>query len=108
MQAALDKAAQDPRDVHTLHWIGVQHLTKTRNLAEAERYFLQVVSVAEFSDSRRQRSLLYLAGIYQGQGKTLLAEQRFREFLETKPDLENDLVLRFYYNDFIKKRSAGR
>lgn len=106
-QQAIRKLEADPNDIGALHWMGVHHLTRTGQYQEAEKYFRKIVDLesAEGDFSRGgQRSLIYLAIIYQSWGEHDKAENYYQKFIATTPDLTGDLVLVNYNNRYIKKR----
>jgi tetratricopeptide (TPR) repeat protein len=107
VQQAIKKLEADPNDIITLHCMGVHHLNGTKQYREAEKYFRKVVdleSVKGGFSSQGQRSLIYLAIIYQSWGEYDRAEEHYQKFISTGPDLENDLVLLNYNNDYLKRR----
>jgi hypothetical protein len=105
MQDCLLKLEQDPNDVCSLHWLGVHHLTRTRQLRDAQRYFLRVVDLNKADHSvELQRSLIYLAVIYQSTGDSGRAEEYHERFLASNPDLEQDNVLRHYDAEYRRRR----
>lgn len=106
-QQAIKKLEADPNDIGALHWMGVHHLTRTRQYQQAEKYFRKIVDLestkADFS-SNGQRSLIYLAIIYQSWGQHDKADNYYRQFIATAPDLQNDLVLLNYNNRYLKRK----
>lgn len=111
VQQAIKKLEADPNDIITLHCMGVHHLNGTKQYREAEKYFRKVVdleSVKGSFSSQGQRSLIYLAIIYQSWGESERAEEHYQKFISTNPDLENDLVLVNYNHDYKLKRRNGQ
>lgn len=106
-QQAIKKLEADPNDIGALHWMGVHHLTRTGQYQQAEKYFRKIVDLestkADFS-SNGQRSLIYLAIIYQSWGQHDKADNYYRQFIATAPDLQNDLVLLNYNNRYLKRK----
>jgi tetratricopeptide (TPR) repeat protein len=87
--------------------MGVHHLTRTGRYREAEKYFRKVVDLESAKGGfspEGQRSLIYLAIIYQSLGEYDRAEEHYQKFIGTDPDLENDLVLLNYNNDYLKRK----
>jgi tetratricopeptide (TPR) repeat protein len=106
-QSATGKLEVDPNDIYALHWMGVHHLTRTGQYREAEKYFRKVVDLESAKggfSTEGQRSLIYLAIIYQSWGESERAEEHYRKFIGTNPDLENDLVLLNYNRDYLKRK----
>ena len=102
-----EKLETDPNDIIALHWLGVHHLTRTGQYREAEKYFRQVVELEAFEgefSSYVQRSLIYLAIIYQSWREYDKADNYYRQFIATDPDLEKDLVLLNYNKDYLKRK----
>lgn len=106
VQQAIKKLEADPNDIFWLHCLGVHHFG-TGRYREAEKYFRKVVdleSVKGGFSAEGQRSLIYLAIIYQSWGESERAEEHYQKFIGTGPDLENDLVLLNYNNDYLKRK----
>lgn len=106
-QQAIKKLEANPNDIYALHWMGVHHLTRTRQYQEAEKYFRRVVELETYGcdfSTFVQRSLIHLAIIYQSQGKHDKAEYYYRQFIATDPDLKDDLVLLNYSNQYLRRR----
>jgi len=100
---ALDKLQTNPNDIYSLHWMGVHHFTRTGDNQQAEKYFRKIVaSEMEHEETLFQRSLIYLAIIYQDQGKLNMAEECYSKFIKTSPDLKTDTVLLNYNNRYLK------
>jgi len=110
-QQAIKKLEADPNDIGALHWMGVHHLTRTRRYQEAEKYFRKIVDLesaeGDFSTGG-QRSLIYLATIYQSWAEHDKAENYYQQFIATAPNLENDTVLISYNNRYLKKRNSQK
>jgi tetratricopeptide (TPR) repeat protein len=107
VQQAIKKLEADPNDIFWLHCLGVHHLTRTSKYREAEKYFRKVVDLESAKggfSAYGQRSLIYLAIIYQSWGESERAEEHYQKFIGTGPDLENDLVLLNYNNNYLKRK----
>jgi len=101
----------DPENAYALHWLAVHHFSRTQRLADAECFFAKVVAIesseTDYSELG-QRSLLYLAIIYQTQGKSKQAESMYRRFIGTDPDLDGDVVLRTWSREYLSRgRNPG-
>jgi tetratricopeptide (TPR) repeat protein len=109
-QQALDKLQTNPNDIYSLHWMGVHHFTRTGDNQQAGNYFRKIVdSEMEHDGTLFQHSLIYLAIIYQYQGKLNMAEECYSKFIKTSPDFKTDIVLLNYNNRYLKaatKRSS--
>jgi hypothetical protein len=95
----------NPEDVNALHWLGFHHFRRTKRLAEAERFLAKVVTIESTKTDyshHGQRSLVYLAIIYQTQGKERQAVNMYRRFIDTDPDLDGDGVLMSRYREYWK------
>lgn len=106
-QQMTKKLEVDPNDIYALHWMGYHHFTRTGQYQEAEKYFRKIVdleSTLSNFPTLQQRNLIYLAIIYQSWGEHDKAENYYRQFIATAPDLTGDLVLMNYNNRYIKKR----
>lgn len=105
---ALSKLRDDPDDVCSLHWMGVHHFTRTGDDDAAAMYFRRLVEIesrrGRFSGDGR-RALIHLALVYQSWGKEKTAQAYFKQFMATKPDL-NDNVLSYYKKKYLEQRKA--
>ena len=106
---------RNPEDIYALHWLGFHHFIRTKRLAEAERFFAKVVAIESTktdSSHHGQHSLVYLAIIYQTQGKGKPAVSMYRRFIDTDPDLDGDGVLMSRYREYWKlvdgKQTGGK
>jgi tetratricopeptide (TPR) repeat protein len=110
-QSALSRIEADPNDIFALHWMGKPHLVKTRRYKEAEKYFRKIVDLeldkGAFS-YEGQRSLIFLATIYQYWGRHQEADVFYRKFIATGPDFKNDLLLWNYNNDYISTKQKQK
>ncbi len=99
---------EQPDDAKSLHWLGVHHFSRTGDLRQAEEYFRKLVELEhnQIPPLYRQRSLLYLAMIYQREGRHEKAEEMYMLFVDTHPDLDNDLVLLNYSRQYMKQKPA--
>ncbi len=106
-QSATSKLEVDPNDIYALHWMGKHHLIKTRQYAEAEKYFRKIVDLESDKGAfsyEGQRSLIYLATIYQFWGRHQEAEKFYQKFIATGPDFKNDFLLWNYNNDYLNTK----
>ena len=107
VQQAIKKLEADPNDIFWLHCLGVHHLTRTGQYREAEKYFRKVVDLESAKDGFSvygQRSLIYLAIIYQSWGESERAEEYYQKFIGTNPDFENDLAFLNLNMDYLKRK----
>ncbi len=110
-RSAMSKLEVDPNDIFALHWLGKHHLIKTRQYQDAEKYFRKIVDLeldkGTFS-YEGQRSLIFLATIYQFWGRHQEADVFYRKFIATGPDFKNDLLLWNYNNDYLNTKKKQR
>ncbi len=103
-----DRLEKDPNDIYALHALGVKHFTKTLKFDEAEKYFQKVISIERptgIYSIEGQRCLLYLALIYQSRNEKDKAEDYYKQFMATNPNLTDDLVFLNYSNVYLRKNN---
>lgn len=103
---AMARLSEDPNDVPALYQIGHYYAVNHNDLMAAE-YYRKIVALEAESDHlslEAQRCLLSLAIICRSRGDLAAAEEYYRQFLASEPDLEHDPVLNHNNHFYLMQR----